>query len=201
MQSTNPDDLKPYLLEDLFADLEKRREWLKTGFPRLDKHVRIPPGAITVVAARTKQGKTSFLLNLIVNMLQNDDKKLCFFCYEDTKRYIATKIIMIMAGEILQDGAENFENYERYLEQTSKRRRITSKNSKVEQAITDFDQYTSTGRLVICDHAYDVDKLAKHIYKLASEEMTGAIFVDYIQKIPIKGPKHQQRYRDIQKVS
>ena len=105
-----------------------------------------------------------------------------------------------MAGEIIQDSDENFENYERYLEQHRKRKRI-ERNSNVEQAISDFVHYTSTGRLFILDSAFNVTDLTKRIQKLVTKETTAAVFVDYIQKIPTSNSQNQPRSRDLQRVS
>ena len=86
----------------------------RTGYKALDQYVRIPRGAITVVAGRPANGKTSFQLNLLVNMLRNPANRnynFYFFSYEEAQKYITAKLIMIMAGEVLHD----FKNLDAYL--------------------------------------------------------------------------------------
>ena len=201
--STYPDDLKPYLWEDLVRDLGESREGLKTGFESLDQHIRIPPGAITIIAGRTTEGKTSFLLNLLVNMLRSGDKKFYFFSYDEPIKDIAVKIIMIMAGEILSSARiKNLEGYRTYLKQLNGKKRGRGNNRQIDKAVEDYRRYIFKERLVIFDCHYDNVRLANYISSLTGNELTGAVFLDCIQKINFnEAAKYQQRYVEIKRIS
>ena len=60
---------------------------------------------------------------------------------------------------------------------------------------------TSTGRLLISDQMAPVEDLASVISLLTKERDTGAVIVDYIQKIPLLRPAQSQRYLDLKIVS
>lgn len=62
--------IKPYTLDDLQQDLTKTKDGLKTGYKSLDAFVRIPNEAITLVAGRPSHGKTTFMLNLFKNLIE-----------------------------------------------------------------------------------------------------------------------------------
>ena len=111
-------ELKCYGWDDLGRDLTQMRPGHQTGYKALDEYVRIPRGAITVVAGRPANGKTSFQLNLLINMLRNPvnrNSNFYFISYEEAKKYITAKLIMIMAGEVLHD-KENLNAYLTYLD-------------------------------------------------------------------------------------
>jgi replicative DNA helicase len=122
------------------------------------------------------------------------DKSFYFFSYEEARKAIATKLIMILSGEVLQ-AETNYGAYINYL----KEKRGTIK--KIEQAIKEYEELTSTGRLLISDQMAPVEDLASVISLLAKERDTGAVIVDYIQKIPLLRPAQSQRYLDLKIVS
>ena len=187
---------QPYLLEDLTADIKTTPPALATGYKKLDETGRIPVGAITIIAGRPGHGKTTLQLNLLVNMLRAyPSKKFYFFSYEEARKAIATKIIMLLAGETLQ-AQTNYGAYVNYLQEKR------GKNTRIEQAIKEYEQLTSSGRLLISDQMYPAEQLAPVIGKLAKAGEVGAVVVDYIQRIPLLKPSQGgQRYLDIKQIS
>jgi replicative DNA helicase len=203
--SSCPAGLECYDWDKLGQDLNHVRSGYKTGYKALDEYVRIPRGAMTVVAGRPAHGKTSFLLNLLVNMLRHKDNKdlrFYFFSYEEAKKYIATKLIMIMAGEVLDD-KKNLGAYTKYLNNCSKENKKRGK-AAINKAINEFNSYTNSEyqRLFIIDHPYKGKALATLINTIGQNEQTGAVFIDYIQKIPIENVyRLTARYLEVKIVS
>lgn len=186
---------EPYLVEDLIQDTLATSPAMATGYKRLDEEARIPVGALTIIAGRPGHGKTTLQLNLLLNMLKAyPGKKFYFFSYEEARKAIATKIIMILAGVDL-GGAQNYGAYVNYLQEKR------GSNPKVDKAIKEYEQLTSSGRLLISDKPYPAEDLASVISLLAKSGETGAVIVDYIQKIPLLKPSQAQRYLDIKQVS
>lgn len=184
---------EPYLLEDLEEELRTTTPALSSGYRWLDDRAGIPTGALTIIAGRPGQGKTAFQLNLLVNMLRiYPEKRFYFFSYEEPKRKIASKIIMIMAGVILQ-AETNQGAYANYLQEKR------GSNAKIDLAIQEYEKATSEGRLLVSDDMYRVEDLATVIELLAKTGETGAVFIDYIQRIP--APTQSQRYLDIKLIS
>jgi len=185
----------PYLLQDLTEDLINTPPALSTGYQKLDDTARIPVGALTIVAGRPGHGKTTFQLNLLAHLLRTyPDKAFYFFSYEEARKAIATKLIMILSGEVLHVET----NYGAYINYIKEKR---GTNKKIEQAISEYESWTSTGRLLISDQMAPVEDLASVISLLTKERDTGAVIVDYIQKIPLLRPAQSQRYLDLKIVS
>lgn len=188
---------EPYLLGGFMEDITSTPEALSTGWPSLDNLAKIPAGALTIIAGRPGQGKTTFQLNLLSNLLRTyPEKKFYYFSYEEAKKAIALKLIMIRAGVVLQ--AES--NYGAYIHYMKNRQASQgTSNSRIEGALREYEELTSTGRLLVADNMYQAEDLATVISLLAKKEDTGAVLVDYIQRIPIRS--QAQRYLDIKLIS
>ena len=158
-----------------------------------------------MVAARPTNGKTSFQLNLLVNMLRNPanrNDKFHFFSYEETKKYIVAKLIMIMAGEVLDEN-DNVNAYLHHLTEYCRGKKKRTKGN-INRAIEEFKSYTTdeADRLSIKDLPYKGKELAGLINELGQVKQIGAVFIDYIQKIPLESYFRQtDRYLQIKIVS
>jgi DNA primase len=189
---------EPYSLEELSGDILETQESLRTGWEKLDELARIPNGALTIIAGRPGQGKTTFQLNLLDNLLQlYPDKRFYYFSYEEARMAIALKLIMIRAGVLLNQNS-NYEAYINYMK--TKRDSVKTSDRNIELALQEYEKLTSAGRLLICDEMYPVEDLATVISLLNQRGDTGAVIVDYIQKIS-PGQAQSQRYLDIKLIS
>jgi DNA primase catalytic core len=185
----------PYSIDRLTEDIISTPPALSTGYKKLDEIAGIPQGAITIIAGRPGHGKTILQLNLLVNMLRGyPGKKFYFFSYEEAKKALAVKLIMIMARKTLSQ----YQNYEAYLHYLREKR---GSDPKIEKAIQEYESYVSTGRLYLSDSMAPAEELASTIKLLAGEREIGAVIVDYIQRIPLKRPSQGQRYLDIKVIS
>lgn len=183
-----------YLLEDLEADILASREGLHTGYRSLDSILKIPQGALTIVAGRPGHGKTTLLLNLLASQLSlYPSRAFYFFSYEEGRRNLALKLIMLKAGQML---SQDF-NLEAHLNYFQEKR---GQNQAIERAIQEYHQLTEAGRLLFSDSMPRAEDLAATIGWLARRGEIGAVYVDYIQKIPLRQPL-QQRYVEIKRVS
>jgi len=184
---------EPYLLDSLMADITSTSPALASGFSKLDAVAKIPVGALTIIAGRPGHGKTSLQLSLLANLLRGyPERSFYFFTYEEPKKAIALKLIMIMSGVILESNS----NYGAYVNYFKEHR---GSNKQLEAAIQEYEELTSSGRLLISDTMYPAEDLASVISLLAKKGNTGAVIVDYIQRIPI--PAQSQRYLDIKHIS
>lgn len=188
---------EPYLLDNLTEDILSTPEALSTGWSSLDKLAKIPAGALTIIAGRPGQGKTTFQLNLLSNLLKlYPDKSFYYFSYEEARKAIALKLIMMRAGAVIQ-AESNYGAYVRYMK--DRRGSVKASDSKIEQALREFSEITSAGRLTISDEMYPADDLATVIGLLAKKGDTGAVIVDYIQRIPTQS--QSQRYLELKIIS
>jgi len=187
---------EPYLLEDLAGDIQALGSGLTTGWSSLDELARIPQGAITLVAGRPGQGKTTLQLNLLANMLKAyPAKSFSLFSYEEAKPWLSLKLIMLLAGRVLSQ-AFNLEAYLNYMRE----KRACQPDKEIEKAISLFEEWTGSGRLLISDKRLPAEDLASTIGYLAQRAEVGAVVIDYIQKISLRKPD-EQRYVAVKRVS
>jgi len=171
---------EPYTMPDLLRDLEKTQDGLKTGYKDLDRYLHIPRGAISIIAGRPGHGKTTFLLNLALNMArQNPDKKFYFFSYEEAERWLAVKLLMMACGHVFNK-QKNLAAYIEYL----KGLYPGGREFVIEEAREEVGELLSSGRITLVYRNAPADEVADMIRAFADRENMGAVFLDYIQKVP-----------------
>lgn len=170
----------PYTINDIQEELLYTKEGLKTGYAELDEMVRIPNKAITLVAGRPSHGKTTFMLNLFLNLInQYPDHHFYFFSYEETRLQIAIKLINILSGWIFNE-SQNLIQLEGYI------RSGCTYFGMVEEGKKIYQELVASGRLIIVGESYYIQELPSIISSLKSKAPLGAVFIDYIQKIKNK---------------
>jgi len=180
----------PHRLENIRADLRSRSSGLLTGFHSLDEIVSIRP-ALTIVAGRPSHGKTTFLLNLMLNMVQEyEDKTFVFFSYEESKADLAIKFMTAMSGAVLNERS-NTRTIEEYI-----RNRLTGEE-EVDEAQKAYERLTEDRRIFFVDEAISVEKLAGTLSILKNEYDLGAVFVDYAQRVKVETRYGDERVRNL----
>ena len=189
-------EIAPYSLRRAVEETISAPEGLETGYPSLDQYITIPQGAVTIIAGRPSHGKTTFLLNLFLRMVQNKDNKdkaFFFFSYEESQRRLFYRVLNVLSGEEI-DKSKNMEQLEYYI------RRGYEDNKKINQGKKKYNELTKSQRLwLIYEHHY-INDLVSAITYLSERHNIGAVFIDYIQKIKTKGG-YGTRQLELQKVS
>lgn len=187
-----------YTQARLLADVSRMEPGLSTGYAALDEEMRIPRGAITILAGRPGHGKTAMMLNLMLRMAQqpaNAGKSFFFFSYEEARARLAIKGLMILSGVMLHQ-QQNREAFIHHL----KEKRQAEPNAKIEEALRRYGELTDSGRIWMMDQQLVAEDLALLISQLAERHDVGAVFVDYIQKISPRKPG-SMIYADIKRSS
>lgn len=186
---------EPYLLSDYLRDLREIPPSLETGFRDLDRLVRIPQGAITIIAGRPRHGKTTLMINMMLRMIEKyPERRFYFYSYELPKNKLTTMILMSMAKAVIDvKGKPNFDCYEAYMK--------APKGIKaIDEAIKNYEELTASGRLYVIDRPLNENDLKRLIITASERKDTGAVFIDYLQKIPLEGSA-SQRYVEIKQAS
>ncbi len=178
----------PYLPEDFLLDISQAGEGLTTGYEELDKLFVIPRGAITLVAARPSIGKTTFMLNLFLNLIDlNPDKAFYFFSYEESKSRLGVKLIENLSGEVI---SQEF-NHNAYIRYFQVNRPFGKLNPLIEEGLNKYSDLVKSGRLWLLDKRLNDADLVATINLLSESRNIGGVFIDYIQKIAPSNPTNQ----------
>ena len=88
------------IMQNVYQELELKCEQkdspagTKTGFSGLDrKLIEMSPGDFIIVGARPGMGKTSFAMNIAVNVAKNSHKSVCIFSLEMSGEQLVTRIL------------------------------------------------------------------------------------------------------------
>lgn len=137
---------------------------------------------LTIVAARHSMGKTSFVLNLAINLASNNIPVL-FVSYDMDSATISERLISsyaeidstkIRSGEI----------------------RMSQDAEKIIKAIDDISSLTENGILkIIPDYIFNFKKLSDDIRNFKAEHSEGVVIVDYFQLIELE--KSEDRYTEL----
>jgi replicative DNA helicase len=186
---------EPYTLTRLIEDTKITPEGFKTGYRNLDKYITIPMGGVTIIAGRPAHGKTTFLLNVCLRMIElYQDKSFFFFSYEDNKRQVALRILNTLSEYVIEQRSyQNIYQLENYL------RGENTSIKQIENGKNKFARLTEERRLWIIDEPYHIDELIKVIAGYHDKYNVGAVFIDWLQRITAKG-KYQTRQLALQDI-
>lgn len=79
------------------TDQTTKKEYLKTGFSRLDKYGYIDRGDYIVIGGRPSSGKTAFSLNLALNFAKTG-KKIAYFSLETSPGKLVERMVAAWCG-------------------------------------------------------------------------------------------------------
>jgi DNA primase catalytic core len=188
--------ITPYTPEEFLAEIQQTAEGMRTGITALDDIIRIPQGAITLIAGRTGHGKTTMMLNLMYSMASlHRQQAFYFITYEEERKYICLKMLNLMTNLHL-DPINNRTFLLRYLQQGQKN------IVQLEHSKHLLFDWMRNQRLQILDGGFKVEELCPAIAYLQhnSPLPVGAVFIDYIQKIGTSA-KIDHRQQQLQAVS
>jgi len=191
---------------------------LKTGFPSLDKYVTIQPSNLAFIAARPSHGKTTFMLNMLKNMIEaNPGKAFLFYSYEEEEKTILSKIILAtieLDGAKVQELCEKYPN-KSYLEIVELEVGQYDGTDKMDEAIyrakKAVEEWINDKRLQILDKKPSVESLTSAIIERCmicsnpqkeqsiEKKEVAAVFIDYVQKLSTE-EERVNRQQEIQRI-
>ena len=193
------DYLKPLSEKAIKEEIQNTPNSLQSGYKVFNGgyplDLMIPAGAFTVIGARTSHGKTALLMNLTLNILsQLEDKTIHFFTYEESKEAIALKLMNTYINKEFKRSVNNID----YIRGYYKNGGDTYNNPDfLELKEKFFKEVIDTGRIKIHFKPLDVVDLVNVIKLVRERDNAGAVFIDYIQKIPIKDVRYNTRQAEL----
>ena len=174
-----------YSIPDYLEDEKHEPAGLRTGYDNLDKIITIPSGGLTIIAGRPGHGKTTLMLNLMLNQIdrpENQGKAFFFISYEQPKKQLMRRLVMMKSGHIIDEHQTdmNYQDFGRAL-------KFGGDHAKINEALAALGGYIQAERLALIDHPYFVDELAGMLKKWAGRYQIGGVYVDYIQKVKARG--------------
>lgn len=145
----------------------------------------IPSGAITTIGARTSHGKTALLMNLALNFISKaEGKTIHYFSYEESREAILLKLMNIFINKEFRSGKNNLDYIRNYYKSGGETYKNTSFLEGKERFFKDL---LETGKLKVHFSPYEVSELVEAIQFVKDQDNAGAILIDYLQRIPVKG--------------
>lgn len=190
-------DAEPFKLNRLIGDLKQTPEGLLTGFKELDDSIFIPQNAISMITGLPKQGKSLFMMNMLVNMTQlYKNKHFLFYSYEEPRWEIETKMINMLGnkpfelkthGDVtdkdLHKKIKTNLDYWKWKFKTMSEVDLLKLSLEVPsyEGLNNFLDISS--RIHIIDSNYDISELIESIKLFNGPFLIGAVFIDFFQKI------------------
>jgi len=166
-------------------------ESLNSGYTIGGEPLLLPSGAISILTAPTSHGKTTFLINLALNVAQAyPDKEAYLFSYEeDGDSILINTLNTYLDEEISSNNRRTLKSYfttgsTEYTKSQS-RDKFTATKDKF------FKELIDTRRLNIHYSSYNSDTLIEAIRYLHKHAKPGAIFIDYIQLLNLPEGKYK----------
>jgi len=181
----------PIKEDELKERQANKPESLNSGYTIGGEPLLLPSGAISIFTAPTSHGKTTFLINLALNVATaSPDKETYFFSYEeDGDSILINTLNTYLDEEISSNNRRTLKTYfatgsTEYIKNQSKDY-FTSKKDEF------FRELIETRRLNIHYSSYNSDTLIEAIRYLHKHAKPGAIFIDYIQLLNLPEGKYK----------
>jgi replicative DNA helicase len=191
-KATEFSSLRLPIKEDELRERQANKpESLNSGYTIGGEPLLLPSGAISIFTAPTSHGKTTFLINLALNVATAyPDKETYLFSYEeDGDSILINTLNTYLDEEISSNNRRTLKSYfttgsTEYIK-THSRDYFNSKKERF------FKELIETSRLNIHYSSYNSDTLIEAIRYLHKHAKPGAILIDYIQLLNLPQGKYK----------
>jgi DNA primase catalytic core len=160
-------------------DWRRSRGELLTGYRKLDDHLVIEAGTINVIAGRPSHGKTTFLLNILLNMCEKyPEKRFLFWSYEESRRLVGAKLLLSLQKRKDPSSSTSLKMASGYLKFSD-----LDLHHHFSTGLEDLRELFDSRRILLLDGHLELDNLCKRIETLKEKYDIPVVFIDYIQKI------------------
>lgn len=176
--------------EDIKEACSNAREGLHTGYYFGEKEWKLRAAALSILAAQTHHGKTSFLLNIALNTIQDNrynGKKVVYLSYEQTPEQLYQRLLNIYISHPLNASkSSNNELMEEYFRIGTQPQYMRRGGYEIlRQKEKEFVDAGYNRRIVIIQPRYTIDTLATYIKYLGERDDIALVVVDYFQLLQL----------------
>jgi DNA primase catalytic core len=183
--------LLPIKEEELKQRQANKPDSLNSGYTIGGEELLLPAGAISIFTAPTSHGKTTFLVNLALNVAQAyPDKEAYLFSYEeDGDSILINTLNTYLDKDISSNNRRTLKSY--FTTGSTEYIRSQSKDHFTATKDKFFKELIDTRRLNIHYSSYNSDTIIEAIRYLHKHANPGAIFIDYIQLLNLPEGKYK----------
>lgn len=177
-------------VDRLLAGCKQTPAGKRAGWEALDQlGVVFGPGDLALVAGRTGHGKTAFTANLLRGWLQDPaadpEELLVFYSLEEPEERIFLRLLALETAHG-EEGRWTLAEAQAELRGEDPPPYGFPPLRTLDAAVDQLRGWE--GRLqVVYRPGWTVERIAAHARGLAAEQPVGAIFVDYLQRLPVDG--------------
>jgi replicative DNA helicase len=172
----------------MVAALKNTPKGLVSGWAAVDElGVRFRAKELALVAARTGHGKTTAMKNLAMNWLDNRlDGPLVFYSHEEPSELVFCSFVALLtAGASRPDQRWTFAQVRDYVESDlSRGERYGWPNPTILAGAMERLTAAESRLVIVHRPGWSASRISAHARKLADTRGVGAVFVDYLQRIP-----------------
>jgi replicative DNA helicase len=183
--------LLPIKEAELKERISHKPESINSGYTIGGEGLLLPAGAISILTAPTSHGKTTFLINMALNVAQAyPDKEAYLFSYEeDGDSILINALNTYLDEELSSNNRRTLKSYfttgsTEYIRSQSKDYFTTTKNKF-------FKELIDTRRLNINYSSYNSETIIEAIRYLHKNTNVGSVFIDYIQLLNLPEGKYK----------
>jgi replicative DNA helicase len=185
------DSVYRYLLDpasesEIMEEIKNTSPGVRVGFKIGEIDLKIPGGALAIIAAPTGHGKTLAKINFLLNYLElHPEKQVYFFSYEESRAAIVTLFLNTYINrELSKNNRESIKSYFRdgspqYISENARQ-----DFSQKKEAF--FNSLIESKRLNIFYSDYAVEELDQVIRFVRKNTNVGLVGIDYMQLLSLK---------------
>ncbi len=199
-----------YLLDNnsetnLIEELKRTSPGVSTGFTIGNENIKIPGGAISVIALPTSHGKTATLINFSLGILNHhSDKSVYFFTYEESWASIKTLFINTYINkELSKNNRESIKSYfingDMQFIKTDKED-VSMRADFLKDKDVFFKNLINNGRLKIFYSDMSVEELVASIHFIKKNTNVGLVCIDYMQMLKLLKSNQISRQEELKQI-
>jgi len=190
--------LLPIREEGIKERLANKPDSLNSGYRIAEEELLLPSGAISIFAAPTSHGKTTMLVNLLLNTtLAYPDKKFYLFSYEeDGDSILINTLNTYIERDLSRNNRRSIKSF--YSQGTDEYFKTGSDFHSGRDRF--FKEFIDTQRLNIHYTEYSSEGLIEAIRYLHRNTNIGGVFIDYMQLLRKREGRYNSRQEELKEI-